>query len=201
MTRVFLLMIAAKSIIMAYVWIRFITIFIYNGYITGISVGVITIVVLTLLLAIWPTSLYYNWLSQSYAPVQALLLLSSVDNDEYLLLLVPSNFSNSEKKYYKSVNVFHSYGYNKNVLPTVKATKYILVISCQVWKVLEVFVLFYFQLPAPRSELSENQLLLKKKTHCLRFKTSFLLFYLIHWFILYLLWEGSTMVNAIFYFL
>ena len=45
-------MIAAKSIIMAYVWIRFITIFIYNGYITGISVGVITIVVLTLLLAI-----------------------------------------------------------------------------------------------------------------------------------------------------
>ena len=81
----------------------------------------------------------------SYSSVQAVWCLILKKNDEYLLLLVPSDFSNSWKRaLWYCRTVFCSYRYTTNILITEITTGYRLVTPRQVWRVQMVFVLLYF---------------------------------------------------------
>ena len=107
----------------------------------------------------WPFDLllsYQNPLSYPSAPVHALWRLSLKQNDEEMLLLVPSDFTNSGKKALCYCNTCCcSYRYNKNILTTETATGTPSVTPCRVWELCIVFVLLYFQSLAPGFERSK----------------------------------------------
>ena len=106
----------------------------------------------------WSVLSCQDSLSYPSASVQALWRLILKQNDEDLLLLVPSDLSNPLKivLWYCCI-CCHSYRYNKNILTTETATRTPSVISCWVWELNLVFFLLYFQSPALESKRFKMQ--------------------------------------------
>ena len=75
----------------------------------------------------------------------------NLNDDEEILLLVPSNFSNSEKKQYKPVTYFATVtDSGKSIQTTETSFKYPSVTPRQVWEIDMMFIIWpYLQSPSP----------------------------------------------------